>query len=302
MNPKLLILSALVILVLLIPLANRQAQTENRAALNGKMVDRATSAPVAAEVGLAMHTAKGIVLKHAQANTQGEFQFTDLPAGEFHLSTKHDGYAVERAGLALAAGETRSVDLSLRATRHVSGVIADERGAPLADAKVQLFYAQSPGFSNSYQWEEGDARTDEQGRFTLAADPDRAFVVQASRAGYLSVASAPSHAESEVALRLTRGVAFSGVVNDEQGNPLPGAQVELRDERKMALLGNFRPFEVLQQCQRATVTQVDGTFRFENVGIAPQTLTVTHPQMAAKRQTIFTARRTVLKLSLGRKH
>jgi hypothetical protein len=299
MNLKLLIPAALVLFALLVPLAGRKAQTENRATLNGRMVDRATSAPLAAEVGLAMHTTKGIVLKHAQANAQGEFQFTDLPAGEFHLSTKHDGYAVERAGFTLAPGEHRVVDLSLRLTKKVSGVIADERGAPLAEAKVQLFYEQSPGFSNSYQWEEGDARTDEQGRFTLDADPDRAFVVQASREGLLSVASAPTHAENEVALRLARGVAFSGVVNDEQGNPLPGAQVELRDERTLALLGNFRPFEVLQHCQRATVTQADGSFRFANVGIAPQTLTVTHPLKKARRQTIFTARRTRLKLSLA---
>lgn len=302
MNLKIFIFAAFVLLVLLIPLASRQAQSENYATINGKITDRATSAPLAAEIGLALYSPKGIVLKHAQANAQGEFQFTDLPAGAFYLSTKHDDYAVEHAVFELSAGEIHQVDLRLRVAQHLGGMVRDERGRPLRDAKVRVFYEQEKGFTNHYQWEEGDVRTDETGHFVVDVDPDRALLVQASHEGYLSGLAAPSRHNSEVVLQLARGIVLTGIVSDEFGQPLANAQVALRADSELDGLKDFLPFEMLQQYQQATVTQADGSFRFSNVDSAPHKLTVTHPQMEAKQQTVFTARRTVLKLSLSRKH
>lgn len=300
MNHKSFALGCLLLAALLAPLVSRTAQKENRATINGKITDRATSAPLAAEVGLAIRTAKGVVLKHTRANEQGEFEFTDLPAGEFHLSTKRDDYAVEHAGFALHADETRSLDLRLVRTRRVSGVVTDARKNPLAEARVQIFYEQEAGFANRYQWEEGDVRTDAEGRFTIEVHPERAFVVQASRQGFLSAATTPQNATNEIALTLTRGVAVSGTVADEFGNPLADAQMHLMDEREIALLNNFLPFEILQQAQQTTVTQADGTFRFENVSATEHTLEVRHPQAEPQRLMVDVTRKSQFAITLNR--
>jgi Carboxypeptidase regulatory-like domain len=283
MNHKSFAFGCLLLAALLAPLVSRTAQKENRAMINGKITDRATSAPLAAEVGLAIRTAKGIVLKHTRASEQGEFEFADLPAGEFHLSTKHDDYAVERTGFVLLANEGHTLDLRLVKARRVSGVVMDARQKPLAEARVQIFYEQEAGIANRYQWEEGDVRTDAEGHFTIEVHPERTFVVQASSRGFLSAATTPQNATNEIALTLTRGVAVSGTITDEFGNPLADAQVQLVAEREIALLNNFLPFEMLQQAHQTIVTKAGGTFQFENVSQTEHALIVRHPQAESQR-------------------
>ncbi len=299
MNPKAFIFAAAILLGLLAPLASRTAQKENRATIRGKVLDRMTSAPLAAELGLAIRTSKGVVMKHTRANDQGEFAFTDLPAGEFHLSTKHDDYAVERAALSLQVDETPSLDFRLVKTRRVSGVVTDASHNPLAEARVQVFYEPEAGFANRYQWEEGDVRTDEYGRFTIEVHPERAFAVQASRAGFLSEAIQP-FADDEPILRLTRGVSVTGEVNDEWGNPLGNAEVQLVAERDLALWSNFMPFDVLQQAQQTTVTQADGTFRFERVRPSEYALTARHQQAEPRRLMVEVTRKNEVAVTLQR--
>ena len=297
---KSLTLVLLVFAALLAPLARRDAQAVNHSSIRGQLIDRATGAPLAGELGLAIHSSQGIALKHARANEQGEFAFNDLPSGAFHLSTKLDDYAVERMSLNLQADEARVLDLRLVKAARLSGGVTDSAQTPLADARVQIFYEQEAGFTNSYQWEEGDARTDEAGRFTLEIHPERAFVVQASRAGFLSEAAPPQTNVRDIALALTRGVAFAGVARDTAGAPLAEAQIQLRDERERADLARFLPFEVLQQRQPATVTQADGAFRFDNLRPARYALVVTHPDAAPQRRFINVARQRQIKLSVAR--
>jgi hypothetical protein len=282
MNTKALALAGLLLLALLAPLASRKAQSEGGAVINGKITDRATSAPLQAEIGLAMRTTKGVVMKHTRANEQGEFAFTDLPAGEFHLSTKHDDFVVEHAGFALQADATHTVDLRLFKARRVSGVVTDEQRNPLAEARVQVFYEQTTGFANRFQWEEGDVRTDDAGRFTIEIHPERAAAVQASRQGFLSEAIHLA-SDDEPVLRLTHGVAVTGTIRDEWGNPLGNAQVQLVAERDYARWSFFMPFDVLQQTHQTTVTQPDGTFRFEQVRPSEYALTAQHPQSEPQR-------------------
>jgi Carboxypeptidase regulatory-like domain len=299
MNTKAFLFAVALLSGLLAPLASLTAQKESRATISGKVIDRMTSAPLAAELGLAIRTAKGFVMKHTRANEQGEFAFADLPAGEFHLSTKHDDYAVEHEGFALSSDETRSLDFRLVKARRVNGAVTDASRNPLAEARVQVFYEQETGFANRYQWEEGDVRTDAYGRFTTEVHPERVFVIQASSKGFLSEA-VHSIGNEEVALRLTRGVAVTGTVSDEWGNPLGNAEVQLVAERDTALWSSFMPFDVLQQAHQTTVTQADGTFRFEQVRATEYALTARHPQAEPRRLMVNVTRKNEFAVTLAR--
>lgn len=280
---------------LLAPLATLTARQTEQATLRGKISARDTGAPLAAEIGLALQTRRGLVFKHARADATGAFEVTGLPAGELHLSTKHDGYAVEHATLRLAEGDDQSVELHPVKAKTVRGVITDEQQQPLADAHVKVFYAQDTpaqqAVFNTYQWETGDARSDEQGRFELEAHPEREFVIEAAREGWLSEVSVPTRFASEEAgktmqLRLAKGVRLTGEARDQFGNPLPGAQVQLSDAEERPELSRFLPFELLQQSRRFTVADAAGAFHFDNVRPARKLLLVRHSKHAPAQQTL----------------
>ena len=164
----------------------------------------------------------------------------------------------------------------------------DPNGAPLVGAQVKAIY-ETPhdSFANSYQWETGDARSDEQGSFELAVHPTRDFVIVAVQKGYLSEFTAPLRANiAPVLLQLTRGVRVTGEVRDASGNPLAGAQVQLGDSEDRRVLERFLPFELLQQRQQFTVTAADGSFAFNEVRPARKSLVITHPQYTPNKQTL----------------
>jgi hypothetical protein len=275
--------------LLLLPLVTLTAQQPDSATVLVRLLERTTGAPLAAEVGLALQTANGVLLKHATANAQGEVEFTSLPGGVVHLSTKHDMYAVERAGFELAPAATQHLELHLVKAVPVRGVVLDPSGTPLAGAQVKAVYerANEP-FANSYQWETGDARSDEQGGFALEVHPEREFVIEAARAGFLSDFTTPLRASAAptVTLQLTRGTRVTGTVRDTAGNPLAGVQVQLSDAGERATLQRFLPFEALQQSRQFTVTADDGTFQFNHVRPIRKALLITHLKYAPERQTL----------------
>ncbi len=290
---KLLFAALLCVLALLLPLVSLTARQAETARLTGRIVDRDTGAPLAAELGLAIRTRQGVIFKHANADEAGQFTLSDLPSGEFDLSTKHDGYAVEHATLTVGEQEAQTLEFRLNKSKLVRGFINDEHQQPLAGVHVQTHYAAADAgkqtFANSYQWETGDARTDAQGRFEIAVHPTRAFILEASHPEFLSEISAPlqfSFTAPNLSLRLSKGITLTGAARDQAGNALAHAQVELSDADERPELQRFLPFEVLQQRHQFAVSKTDGTFRFDRVRPARKLLLVTHAQHAPQQQTL----------------
>jgi hypothetical protein len=284
------LLCALALGLPLVSLTARQAET---ARLSGRIVDHETGTPLAAELGIAIRTRQGVIFKHARADEAGQFTLTDLPSGTFDLSTKHDGYAVEHAAMMLGEQETQTLEFRLLKSKLVRGLITAQHQQPLAGARIKAHYAvagaDKQAFMNSYQWETGDARTDEQGRFELEVHPMREFVIEASHPEFLSEVSAPlqfSPAASDLALRLSKGITLTGEIRDQAGNALAHTQVELSDADERPELQRFLPFEVLQQRHQFAVSQADGNFRFDHVRPARKLLLVTHAQHAPQQQTL----------------
>ncbi len=290
---KYLLAALLCALALLLPLVSLTARQAETARLTGRIVDRESGAPLAAELGLAIRTRQGVIFKHARADEAGQFTLADLPSGAYDLSTKHDGYAVEHATLTLGEQETQTLEFRLNKSKLVRGFISDEHQQPLAGVRVKTHYAADDtgkqAFANSYQWETGDARTDAQGRFEVDVHPTREFIIEASHAEFLSEITAPlqfNTAASSIALRLSKGITLTGEARDQAGHALAQAQVELSDADERPELQRFLPFEVLQQRHQFAVSQADGTFRFERVRPARKLLLITHAQHAPQQQTL----------------
>lgn len=292
-TPKFILAGLLCVLALGLPLVSLTARQAETTRLSGRILDRETGAPLAAELGLAIRTRQGVIFKHARADEAGQFTLPDLPASTFDLSTKHDGYAVEHAAVTLSEQESQTIEFRLVKSKFIHGIITDIHQQPLAGVRVKTYYAvadmDKQAFTNSYQWETGDARTDEQGHFELEVHPTRAFVVEASHPEFLSEISTPRQfntATSSFSLHLSKGLTLTGETRDQLGNTLANAQVELSDADERPELQRFLPFEALQQRHQFAISNAAGSFRFDRVRPARKSLLVTHTQYAPQRQTL----------------
>jgi protocatechuate 3,4-dioxygenase beta subunit len=146
--------------------------------LRGTVVDE-IGQPVAAEVSL---RADGRELRAVRAGTDGTFDGGRVPAGTYEVRARADGFAdaavltgVDEPAQDSAAAE-RSVELVLRRGVVLEGRVVDRFDAPVAGATVEarLRGARLPP---------REARTDADGRFTIAGLPPGTWELAAVRDG-----------------------------------------------------------------------------------------------------------------------
>lgn len=176
-------------------------------------------------------------LTHAQTDAQGRFVVSGLEPGRLQVLASARGVGVVRELLRLGPGEARGgLTLALVGPRRLDGVVRDEAGKPIAGAGVTV---QPPAkrdeairdllpnllrgdFSFVVAIEAARARTDADGRFTLALAPGQAgheLLVEAE--GFESHRRPlPEAGPVEVRLARPRTSRVSGRVLDERGAPV----------------------------------------------------------------------------------
>jgi len=267
-----------------LPRAGGAAATKGK--LKGRVSERASRLPLAAEVGVSVLAEGKLTFKHVAADAAGEFKLEGLGAGQVHLSTKLEGYAVEHRSLTLAEGDEPTVEFELSKVKIVRGVVRDAAGRTVSDADVRVVYPSEPlargAVRSAYQWEAGEAQSDEVGGYAIAVHPEKEFVVEAAHPEQLGVVSAPVKVkpnEEEVIVNLSfgKGVSFAGAVRDEGGNAVAGVQVMLVEGGKERANPKFASHELLRQRVQFAASGPDGTFRFEQVNREKKMLVVKHP-------------------------
>jgi Carboxypeptidase regulatory-like domain len=261
-------------------------QTSNHGMIIGRVIERETLRPLAAEIGIAGRNNRNLFLRHARTSEDGVFEITDLPAGDLHLTTKLDGYAPEHLSISLDAGETRNVEFYLSKGKIVRGIIYDQTQKPLADARVSVNYAmEAAGISPitaTYQWEKRDVVTDNLGRFEVKnIHPEREFIIEASHPNFLNAASAPmifglQDKELSINLSIDRGIGVVGVVRDPSGNVIEGVRVGLFDAVKSDL-SRFMLSVRLNESSKNALSSSNGEFNFNQVRQVKKILVVSHP-------------------------
>jgi hypothetical protein len=294
-SPAILVTSLLCALALLAPLAAISSRQDAGGAILGRVIERDSGQSLAAEIGLVIRDKGGITMRHINASEQGQFEITGLPSGEIHLATKLAGYAVEHDSFSLSEGETRQVEFRLIRSGVVRGIILDSGGGAVADARIRLIYADETSarraIAATYQWEMGEVRSDAAGSFVAEVHPEKEFIVEASHPGFIGEVSepmrlVPTEDRESVKLSLSRGSSFEGEVRDENGNPVPGAQVRLMDTEERPELQRFVSPELLKLRARTAVSGADGKFRFDLVNPARKALVIAHPKYQSVRQTV----------------
>lgn len=274
------------------------AQSSEGGRIVGKLLDRDTRAPLAGEIGVSFVSKGKIIFTHATATAAGEFAIDGVEPGKVYLTTKLDGYAVEHQSVSLLPGETRALKLSLVKSVPLRGMVRNPAGRPLAGALVKVLYpADTPELGEiraTYQWETGEAYSDEKGSFVIPVHPERAFVVEASHPDFLSAVSTPRQmkalGKAAVNLALESGVTLSGTVKDERGNAVQGAQVRLIEIGARRTVPGFVSHALLEQQLRLASSGADGAFHFEQVSPTAKMLVILHPGYLPFRQAVGVTR------------
>ncbi len=265
----------------------------------GRIIERASHQPLAAEVGVSVLTNGKLTFRHVASDQSGEFKVEGLEEGQVHLATKLDGYTVEHRSFTLTAGGNQAVEFELSKAKIVRGVVRDAAGRPVPDADVRVIYpTEAPArgaVKSTYQWEAGDAQSDEVGNYVIKVHPEKEFVVEAAHPDHLGVVSAPvklkpSEEEITVNLSFGKGVSINGEVRDERGNAVPGVRVMLVEAGKGRANPKFASHELLRQRALFTASGQDGSFRLDHVNPTKKMLVVRHPGFEPYKQPVDPAK------------
>jgi len=187
------------------------------ASLAGTVVARASLMPIPnARINLSPAGAGGS-LGGSITDASGSFLIGGLPPGQYDVDISADGYSPEeRRGLVLQEGQRFPLQVTLKATGALSGVVRDQAGKTVIDAVVRA----SPQFGDPY----GEARTDATGTYQLAGLPAGRLMVAALRDGAAlgsrQIADVPEGGVARLDLTLAEEGLLTGKVTTKSGAPV----------------------------------------------------------------------------------
>ncbi len=241
-------------------------------AIGGMVRDSNDGSPIAGAV-VKVQDIAGIE-KKATSDGSGRYLVRGVSVpkrGEARLGCEAEGYAREgNARSTVAEGQlSDGVDFAMRKNGIVSGVVLDSLGKRVSGARVEVKRQNDPSMPISVTVG-GPVRSGSDGSYTIEnVAPGEANFVLASHREYLDIESEPFDLAPdgrvdgiEVALRM--GGAISGVVVDDQNQPLEGATVAIKDER----MGDV-PLESLEKQAKADAS---GAYTIRSIEAGDATL------------------------------
>jgi len=242
------------------------------ASLAGRVVDAESGKPLAG-IRLVVR-AEGQTAFLARSGPDGRYAIRGLPPRSYRLSAEDERFVPWSRTVAVTAGLEETHDVPLARGATLLGRVVDEQGAPIEGALAQVARGGENIVRAFMRSMEGDAgvRTGRDGSFRatrLAPGEGQRLDVRhdeyEERAiGGISLVAGATRSGVTVVLR--RGLSVRGVVKDEEGRPLPGAEVSLSSSRtfragrggvQMELIGPGR--------QQRRETGADGRFEFRGL-------------------------------------
>lgn len=144
--------------------------------ISGRVVDAATSAPVAdAEVALGV-SGKPEVIDGVMTGADGRFVFRDLQAGKYWLAAEHRRYPRQGYGqhegyfVGVVVGPKAAADdllFRMQPGSSVEGTVTDEQGDAVRHAKVMLFHNALTAGARRTEFQ-SELETDDQGHYLFS--------------------------------------------------------------------------------------------------------------------------------------
>jgi len=170
--------------------------------------------------------------------SDGSYHFVDVEPGSYHIEASMSGYYTGYADVTVVAGELSTVDdielIPLTAeveNASLMGKIVTEAGLPIDNATVELYYpADSDTLNNTFT-------TGEDGEFSFTDLIAGSYRLEISADGFddktisVTLNWGDERNMGNIVLTSPQPVGYiTGVVMDEDGNPMEGVTVEVRTE------------------------------------------------------------------------
>lgn len=232
-----------------------------------KVTERGGGTPVAgAEVEL--RSWLSTLTWRATTNADGIAKLTGVGAGWSPLIVHAKGFA-QAAIMLGTSGEPDRVDhaaLSLERGAALSGRVVDEKGRPIANARVVASSASNPEPVDFVDPDRDAVVTRADGSFSIATLSAGTWRITASLGDYAPTTSAPItldgvHARSGFELQLLPGAVVRGTVTDKTGIPVAAANVSV-------VVQGYLPWRT----RRQALTDANGMFSIG--GLAPHAVDV----------------------------
>ncbi len=241
--------------------ASRQASApENTLTLTGRVEDEEGQPLVGAQVILAGEGQALGILHSAKTGSDGRFSIDGLHKGTPRLEVRHAGFTPYIWQARVEEG-SEPLRIALARGAVLSGKVVDAAGAPVPLAKLSL--ARSDGKDGFVPaWRDGErveVLSGQDGGFLFSGLPGGDFALMADGgprgAAFERISVEDGGHLSDREIKLAPAPALEGLVVDEEGAPLEGAQVELR------------PGGVSEKLAKpeSAVSGADGAFRFPNL-------------------------------------
>jgi large repetitive protein len=203
------------------------------ATLRGRVVDADTGAAIA---GIRVTARAGGALFWDRSGKDGRYEIRGLAPGAFRVSADDPRYVPwSREAVAVAAGQPVAQDVPLVRGATLLGRVVDEEGRPIEGATgrvawsgehpVRFFMRTMEGASTFRTAKDGTFKAQRLmpgGNQRLTVDHDD---YEARTIGGIVLSAGGTKAGITVVL--PKGLGVRGVVKDENGQPLPGAEVEM---------------------------------------------------------------------------
>lgn len=251
------------------------------ASLAGRVVDAESGKPLAGIRLVAR--AEGQAAFLARSGPDGRYAIRGLPPRSYRLSAEDERFVPWSRAVTVSAGLAEAQDVPLARGATLLGRVVDEQGAPVEGALVQVARGGENvvrAFVRSLEGE-GGVRTARDGSFRatrLAPGEGQRLDVRhdeyEERAiGGISLAAGATRSGVTVVLR--RGLSLRGVVKDEEGRPLAGADVTLSSSRTIqAGRGGVQMSFIGPGSQQRRETGADGRFEFRGLKAGDYTVVV----------------------------
>jgi len=271
-------------------------------AVSGTVVEEGTRRPVAgARVSAYASTAFGGFARRraertARTDQRGRFRIAGLAPARYSVEAAREGYLSSSIAGVNAAGTSPAANLALRRAATISGRVTDEKGQPVAGARVRIMRemgmrrllrgaASNPG---SIMGGQGVLTASDGGFRMRGLEPERNLSLEASKTGYATARKPGFSVKSgdaikDVALVVRQGIEARGKVVDAMGQPVAGAEIRAahREEGmggvrvQMRLMG-------LSSDRPDAVTGNDGAFTLKGLEEGDYTVVVARDGYARK--------------------
>jgi protocatechuate 3,4-dioxygenase beta subunit len=273
-------------------------------AIPGTVVEEGTRKPVAG-VRVSAYASTGFggfarrrAERMVRTDARGRFRLPGLAPARYAVEAAREGYlSASVAGVSASGKSVPPANLALRKAASISGKVTDEKGQPVAGARVRI--TREMGIRRLLRGAASNpaALFGGQGVLTVAdgsfrlrgLEPERNLSVEAARTGYATarksgVSVKAGDAIKDLALVVRRGLEARGKVVDAQGQPVAGA--ELRAIHKEdGLMGGARVQMRLMGMDRDKpdfVTGNDGAFLLKGLEVGQYALAIAREGFARK--------------------